>query len=62
MKQRNKSSTYSCGKQDIDAEISDLLIAISVKAKRLAYKVRYLSEKAKGDKRHERRKRIKNAH
>lgn len=43
MATRNKSGTY--GNQDVDNEISDLLIAISVKAKRLALKVNRLSGK-----------------
>ena len=43
MTTRNKSGTY--GNHDVDTEISDLLIAISVKAKRLAQKVNRLSGK-----------------
>ena len=42
---KNKSGTYC--EENIDTEISDLLIAISVKARRLAHKVRRLSSKKK---------------
>lgn len=43
MTTKNRSDTY--GNQDVDTEISDLLIAISVKARRLAQKVSRLSGK-----------------
>lgn len=43
MATKNRSGTY-CN-QDVDTEISDLLIAISVKARRLAQKVSRLSGK-----------------
>nr|DAZ72466.1 MAG TPA: hypothetical protein [Caudoviricetes sp.] len=43
MTTKNRSDTY-CN-QDVDTEISDLLIAISVKARRLAQKVSRLSGK-----------------
>lgn len=46
MTTRNRSGTY----QDIDSEISDLLIAISVKTRRLAHKVSKLSSIEKTDK------------
>lgn len=43
MTTKNRSDTY-CN-QDVDTEIFDLLIAISVKARRLAQKVSRLSGK-----------------
>lgn len=45
---KNKSGTYY--EEDIDTEISDLLIAISVKTRRLAHKVRRLSSYEKMNK------------
>lgn len=59
---RNRSGTYR--EQDIDTEISDLLIAISVKTRRLAHKVSRLSGKKKlnkGDKMYGQSKRTGNA-
>lgn len=43
MATRNGLGTYCSDKQNLDREISDLLIAISVKARRLAHKFSRLS-------------------